>query len=98
LPSNTILFITIDKFDSNLVPININNLKPYKFIQDRTLQPILANLSDLVIDEYVQTKELEPLLIENANFEHVEFEPVNNYLIDGNIIGTDVPIHKLVGN
>jgi hypothetical protein len=73
--------------------VNNNKLKPYKFIQDRTLQPVLDNLSDLVTDELVQIEELEPLPIENVNFEHVEFEAINNYLTHGNIIGTYVPIH-----
>jgi hypothetical protein len=55
LPNNIILLVTIDKFDPNPILVNINKLKPYKFIEDITLQPILANLSDLVVDEHVQT-------------------------------------------
>jgi hypothetical protein len=37
------------------VLVNINKLKPYRFIENRTLQPILVKPSDLVIDELVQT-------------------------------------------
>jgi hypothetical protein len=61
-------------------------LKPYKFIEDKTLQHVLTKPSDLVIDELVQIEELEDL-------QRVGFERVNNYLTHGNIIGTYVPIH-----
>jgi hypothetical protein len=93
LPNNIFLLVTIDKFDPNPILVNINKLKPYKFIEDITLQPILTNPSDMVVDEHVQIEELEPLLVENANFEHVKFEPVDNYLTHGSITGTNVPIH-----
>jgi hypothetical protein len=68
-------------------------LKPYRFIENRTLQPILANPSYLVINEVVQTKKLEPLHVENEDYEPIEFELINNYLTHGSIIGTNVPIH-----
>jgi hypothetical protein len=55
LPNNIILLLTIDKFDPNPILVNINKLKPYRFIEDIILQPILANLSDVVVDEHVQT-------------------------------------------
>jgi len=93
LPNNIVLLVTINKFDTNLVFVNINKLKPHMFIEDIILQPILTNLSDLVVDEHVQIKELEPLLVENANFEPIKFELVNNYSTYGNITGTNVPIH-----
>jgi len=84
LPNNIILFVTIDKFDPNPVLININKLKPYKFIEDKTLQLVLADPSNMVIDEHVQTK--EPL-------ENAKFELINNYLTHGNTIGTYVLAH-----
>ncbi len=68
-------------------------MKPYRFIKNKTLQLVLTNLSDLVIDELVQIKEPKPLLIENASFGLVEFKPINNYLTLGNIIGTNVHVH-----
>ncbi len=68
-------------------------MKPYMFIQNKILQPILTTLNDLVTDKIVQAKELESLPIENENFEFVEFEPINNYLTHGNIIWTNVLIH-----
>ncbi len=38
------LLVIIDKFDHNPVVVNINKLKPYKFIEDHTFQPILIKL------------------------------------------------------
>jgi hypothetical protein len=93
LPNNIVLLVTINKFDPNPVLVNINKLKPYRFIEDITLQPIFVNPNDLVVDEHVQTKEPEPLRFENANFELVKFEPVNSYSTHGNITGTNVSIH-----
>jgi len=34
--------MTIDKFDPNLVVFNINKLKPYRFVEDQTLQLVLT--------------------------------------------------------
>ncbi len=68
----------------------MNMLKPYKFIQDIILH-VLVNFNDLVNDELVQTQELEPLPIKIANSKPIKFEPLNNYLTHGNIIGTYVP-------
>ncbi len=45
----------IDKFNFNLVLVNINNLKPYRFIEDQTLQPILAKPNDFLSEELVDT-------------------------------------------
>jgi hypothetical protein len=54
--------------------VNINKLKPYKFIEDWTLQPILAKPSDLVTNEHVQTMEPKPLPIELEDLQPIEFE------------------------
>ncbi len=72
--------------------VNINKVKPYKFIEYKIPQPVLAKPSDLVIDEHVQTKEHESLPIEHENLQPIEFEPVNNHLTHGNIKGIYVPI------
>jgi hypothetical protein len=56
LHNNIVLLVTIDKFNPNPMLININKLKPYMFIEDKTLQPVIAKPSDLAIDEPVQTK------------------------------------------
>jgi hypothetical protein len=61
-------------------------------VEDRTLQHVLANLSDLVTNEHVQIEEPKPFLVENANFEFIEFEPINNYLTQGSIIRIDVHV------
>jgi hypothetical protein len=50
-------FVTIDKFDPNPVLFNINKLKPNMFIEDIILQHVLANPSDLVVNEQVQIEE-----------------------------------------
>jgi hypothetical protein len=47
----------------------------------------------LVVDEPVQIDERKPLLVENANFEPVKFELVNNYWTHGGICGIDVVVH-----
>jgi hypothetical protein len=59
------------------------------FIEDITLQHVLAKPSDLVTNEPIQTNELEPLHVELEDLQLVEFEPVNNHLTNGNIKGTD---------
>jgi hypothetical protein len=33
LPNNTMLLVTIKKFEANLVPVNANKLKPYKYME-----------------------------------------------------------------
>ncbi len=85
MANNTILLVTIDKFDPNALPVNINKLKPYRFIEDKTLQPVLVKPSDLVIDELVQTREPNSLPIKLEGFSPVKFELVCNYLTLSNI-------------
>ncbi len=92
LPNDIVKFIIIDKFDPNLILVNIK-FKPYRFIEDKTLQPILAKLGDLITNELVQIQEPKALLVEPANFQPIEFESINNHLTHGNIKGTDVPIY-----
>ncbi len=49
--------MTIDKFNPNLVLVNINKLKPYKFIEDQTLQLVLIKPNDfLLLEELVEEK------------------------------------------
>jgi hypothetical protein len=50
------------------VLVNINKLKPYEFIEDKTLQHVLVKHGDLVINEPVQAKEPIPLLVEPKDF------------------------------
>jgi hypothetical protein len=46
----------INKFDLNLVLVNINKLKPYWFTKDQTLRLILAKPSDFLSNELVEVK------------------------------------------
>jgi hypothetical protein len=49
LPNNTILLLIMDKFDFNLILVNINKYKPYKFIKDKRFQFVLIKPSDFLI-------------------------------------------------
>ncbi len=33
LPNNTMLLVTVEKFETNLVLVNVNKLKPYKYME-----------------------------------------------------------------
>jgi len=33
LPNNIVLLVTIEKFESNPVLVNVNNFKPYKYME-----------------------------------------------------------------
>ncbi len=50
------LLIIMDKFDPNPVLVYINKLKPYKLINDQTLQPILVKLNDFLSKNLVDVK------------------------------------------
>jgi hypothetical protein len=65
--------------------VNINKLKPYRFIEDQILQLVLVKPSEVVIDELVQTKKIDSLPIEFEGFQPIEFEPVYNYLTPSHI-------------
>jgi hypothetical protein len=91
--SKVVIKGTIDEFDHNPILVNINKLKPYRFIKDKALQHVLIKPSDLVVGEHVQTKELEPLPVEYEDLQPTKFESINNYLTHGNIIGIDVHVH-----
>jgi len=93
LLNNIILLVTIDKFDPNPMLVNINKLKPCKFIKYTTLQPLLAKPNDLITNEHVQTKEPKPLHVEPKDLQLVKFELVNHHLTHGIIKGIDVHVH-----
>jgi hypothetical protein len=63
------------------------------FIKEKNMQLILVKPCDLVTDEFVQTKEVVPLLVEPKDFQLVRFESVNNHLTLGNIKAIDVFVH-----
>jgi hypothetical protein len=79
--SNIVLFITIDKFDPNPILININKLKPYKFIEDITLQDVLVNLSDMVIDELVGRCGFNSSIIIVTTYLHYKYTFIHNYTL-----------------
>jgi hypothetical protein len=33
LPNNTVLLVTIEKFETNPVLVNVNKLRPYKYME-----------------------------------------------------------------
>jgi len=35
LPNNIVLLVTIKKFETNLVLVNVNKLKPYKYMESK---------------------------------------------------------------
>jgi hypothetical protein len=39
LPNNNILLITLDKFDLNLILVNVNKPKPYRYVK-QNIKPI----------------------------------------------------------
>jgi len=90
LPNNIVLFFTINKFDPNLVLINMNKLKPYRFIENETLQLVLIKPSDLVIDKPIQAKEPIPLVVKLEDFQLVEFESISNHSTHGRIKSTNM--------
>ncbi len=47
--------MTIDKSDPNLVLPNINKLKNYRFVEDHTLQIVLAKPSVFLSEERIET-------------------------------------------
>jgi hypothetical protein len=55
LPNNIVLLMTIDKLDLNFVLVNINKLKPYRFVGYHTFQLVLAKPNDLLPKKLVET-------------------------------------------
>jgi hypothetical protein len=58
--------VTIDKFDFNLVLVNINKLRLYRFVEDQTLQPDLTKSSDLLLKELIDTNNYGNLFIKGT--------------------------------
>jgi hypothetical protein len=56
-----ILLVTINKFNLNLILVNINKLKPYRFIEDQTIQLVLANLNNILSKELMEVKYFDNL-------------------------------------
>jgi hypothetical protein len=56
--------MTIDKF-SNLILLNINKLKPYRFMEDDTFQLILVKPNDFLLEEPVGITNLVTYSLKN---------------------------------
>jgi len=63
LPNNIILLLIINKFDLNLILININKYKPYRFAKDNKFQPVLAKPSDFLSKERIEATHFDNLFI-----------------------------------
>jgi len=46
----------IDKFNLNPTLVNINNFKPYQFVEDNTFRPILIQPNNLLLEESIEKK------------------------------------------
>jgi len=55
--------VTINKFDLNIVLVNINKLKPYSFVEDQTLQPILVKPNDFLPKEPLEATHFDNMFI-----------------------------------
>jgi hypothetical protein len=79
--------MTDDKFDHNLILVNINKLKPYKFVEDHTVQPILDKPDDFLSKELVEVTHFDNLftkqVIEVTHFDNL----LNEELIEINHSG-----------
>ncbi len=55
--------MTIEKFDPNPIMVNINKLKPYRYVEDHIFQLVLAKLSDFLLEELVEVTHFGNLFI-----------------------------------
>ncbi len=63
MPNNTAPLVTIDKFDPNSTLVNINKLKPYRFVEDQTFQTLLTKSNDLLLENLTKTNNYDNLFI-----------------------------------
>jgi hypothetical protein len=79
--------MTIDKFDPNLILVSINKLKPYRFVEDQTLQPILTKPSDFPLKELIETNHFGNMFIEELvdinHFGHLFIKELVKFHIKG---------------
>ncbi len=53
----------IDKFDPNPILVNINKLKPYRFVEGHTFQLVLAKPNDFLSKESMEATHFGNLFI-----------------------------------
>jgi hypothetical protein len=89
-----VLLVTLDKFDPNLVLVNVNTLKPYQFLDEEahtTNRPKLMywegqkgikmdDKEDEHLDEYVFMLQMEP--IDGTFMQHMTYVPMKVKLDD----------------
>jgi hypothetical protein len=63
------------------------------FIENKTLQLVLVEPGDLVINEHVQTKEPIPIWVELEDFQRTRFKMTSIHLTLSNIKTTYVFVH-----
>jgi hypothetical protein len=69
-------------------------LKPYKFINDNTLQHVIVKPSDVIIEVHVQKEIPKPIHVENDIYEPVFFKSIINDQNNAPIIINDIPINN----
>jgi hypothetical protein len=53
--------MTINKFNLNIILVNINKLKPYRFMEDQTLQLVLIKPSSFLPEEPMEVTHFDNL-------------------------------------
>jgi hypothetical protein len=52
LPNNTMLLVTIEKLETNLVLVNMNELKPYKYMESKVQKKKCQYIENIVKVEF----------------------------------------------
>ncbi len=65
--NNIILSVTIDKFYFNLVLVNINKLKLYRFVEDQTLQSNLIKFNNLLLKKSIDINNYGNMFIKETS-------------------------------
>jgi hypothetical protein len=69
--------MNIDKFYPNPILININKLKPYKFVEDHIFQHVMVKPNDSLPKELVETNYYGDLFIKKPIESHTKNMGVN---------------------
>jgi hypothetical protein len=55
--------MTIDKFDPNIILVNIIKLRLYRFAKNHTLQLVLGKLSDFLLEDPMEETHFDNMFI-----------------------------------
>jgi hypothetical protein len=69
--------MTVDKFDPNPILVKINKLKPYRFMEDQTFQPILVKPNDFLPKELVEMTHFDNMSTKQQ-VEETHFDNLSN--------------------